>query len=116
MPYGEGSDVTCSSKPEARYPGRPPASGPKCILHHLLGFAHDRLQMGLVLEALGVDLVDVFRAGGPGRKPAAFGHYLQTPDGSMIAGSLGQLSGDRFARKIRLFYRIRRELLKFRLL
>ena len=37
----------------------------------LLGFGDDGVQVGLVAEALGVDLVDVLGAGGPGGEPAA---------------------------------------------
>jgi len=35
------------------------------IVHHLLGFGHNNIQMRVTLEALGVDLIDVLGAGGP---------------------------------------------------
>ena len=43
--------------------------------------------MRRALEALRVDLVDVFGPGGPGREPAAFRDDFQSADGSLIAGA-----------------------------
>ena len=40
------------------------------VVHDLLRLFHDRVQVRLALEALSVNLVDVFGAGGPGGKPA----------------------------------------------
>ncbi len=62
--------------------------------------------MDLALEALSVDLVDVLRAGGPSRKPAAGCYDFQAANGSMIARSVGQLGGNRLVRQIRLLYRV----------
>src|SRR5262245_7203840 len=61
------------------------------VVHDSLGLAHNGIQVGLVLEALRVDLVDVFRAGGPGREPAAGGHHLQAADRGVVARGAGQL-------------------------
>ncbi len=57
--------------------------------------------MLLSLEALGVDLVDVLRAGGSGCKPAVLGDDLDTADGSVVAGRAGQNGRDRLARELR---------------
>src|SRR5271154_7279324 len=57
------------------------------IVNHLLGFAHDGVQMRLTLEALSVDLVNVL---GPRRtrgKPTIGRNNLQSADGSAIARS-----------------------------
>ncbi len=67
------------------------------VVHNLLGLAYDSVQMRLVLEAFRVDLVDVFRARGPGRKPAASGHHLQAADWGVVARGAGQLGGDRLS-------------------
>ena len=48
------------------------------IVHHLLGFGHNNIQMRVTLEALGVDLIDVLGAGGPNAKPAALCLDFQT--------------------------------------
>src|ERR1700675_700851 len=65
----------------------PECSTGKGSVHHRLGFAHDAVQMGLILEALRVDLVDVFRAGGAGGEPAARRHDFQAADRRVIARS-----------------------------
>ena len=67
-----------------------------------LRLAHDGVQVGLVLETLGVDLVDVLGAGGPGREPAACGDDLQAADRRVVARGAGQLGGDRLAGQLRL--------------
>ena len=43
----------------------------------------------LSLEALRVDLVDVLRAGGPGREPAVRGHDFQSADRRVVARARG---------------------------
>ena len=55
--------------------------------------------MSFVLEALGINLVDVFGAGRTGRKPAAAGYDFEAPDGCVVAGSASQLRGNRLASK-----------------
>ena len=52
-----------------------------------LGLLHDGLEVGGSLEALGIDFVDVFGAGGPGGEPAVGGDHLQAADGSVVARS-----------------------------
>ena len=50
-------------------------------------------------ETLGVDLVDVFRAGRPRGEPAVFRHDLQPAEVRAIARRLGELGRDLFARE-----------------
>src|SRR5215813_9359385 len=69
--------------------------------------------MCLTLEAFRVDLVDVLRAGGPGRKPAAGGYDFQPANRSLIAWGTGQFGGNWLACQIRFPHRIGRELLQF---
>ena len=57
----------------------------KSVVYHLLRLAYDFMEMRRALEALRVDLVDVFGAGGPRREPAVFRHNFQSADGSLIA-------------------------------
>src|ERR1700733_8061261 len=120
MPYGEGSDVICNNTPEARYPGGnggTPAAPPllltaqptQSVVHYFFRLTHDGTEMRCALEALRIDLVDVFGAGGPGREPAVFGHDLQSANRSLIAWCLGQLGCNRLARQFRLFDRVGRE-------
>ena len=54
-------------------------------VHDLLGLANDPLEVRLVPEALRVDLVDVLRARGTRREPAARRHDLQAADGGTVA-------------------------------
>src|SRR6266487_1260331 len=68
--------------------------------------------MRLALKTLGIYLVDVLRAGGPRREPAALCHHFQAADGSIVARSSGQLGADRLARKVGLLYRFRCEFLQ----
>ena len=51
------------------------ASGER-VVDDLLRFFHDGIQMRLIAEALGIDFVDVFGAGRPGREPARLGNDL----------------------------------------
>jgi len=44
------------------------------VAHDCLRFIDDGIQVGLILEALRVNLIDVFRAGWTRRKPAAASH------------------------------------------
>ena len=45
-----------------------------------LGLGDDGIQVGLVAEALGVDLVDILGAGGTRGEPAGFGNDLEAAD------------------------------------
>ena len=45
------------------------------------------LQVRWVAEALGIDLVDVLRAGGPGGEPAVLGDDFQAADGALLPGA-----------------------------
>ncbi len=53
--------------------------------------------MFLALEAFHVDLVNGLGAGGARREPAVLGYNLQTADGGVVAGRLGQLGDDGLA-------------------
>src|SRR5262245_52024548 len=68
--------------------------------HDPLCLADDRVQVGLVLEALGVELVDVLGAGRPGREPATGRHDLQPADRGVVARGAGELRADRVARQL----------------
>src|SRR5262245_12441517 len=97
MPSAAGSlDACCRSWSSSRLPANW-AGTVQGVAHDLLRLAHDGVEVGLVLEALRVDLVDVFRAGRPGREPATGGHDLQAADRGVIARGTGQLGQDRFA-------------------
>ena len=67
--------------------------------HQRLRFALDLAQVGLAVEAFGVDLVDVFGAGGPRGEPAILRRHLQPADGRVVAGRFGQDRSDRLARQ-----------------
>ena len=56
--------------------------------------------MGLALETLGVDLINVLGAGGPRCKPTALRHNFQAADWSIVARGFGQLGGDWLARQV----------------
>src|SRR5262245_4998178 len=64
------------------------------VVHDPPGFIDNPVQMCLVLEALGVDLVNVLCAGRTGSKPAAGCHDLQAPNRSVVARGAGQLGRD----------------------
>ena len=51
----------------------------------------------LAFEGFGVDLVDVFGAGGAGGEPAVFGCDFEAADGGVVAGGFGEDGGDGFA-------------------
>src|SRR6516162_11291691 len=82
------------------------------VVHDSPRFGDNAVQMGLVLEALGVDFVDVFGAGRTGRKPATCRHNFQTPDRSVVARSAGQLGGDRLPGQLRLLDSFGRQFLQ----
>ncbi len=70
------------------------------IVHHLLRLAQNRVQMGLALETLGVDLINVLGAGGSRCKPTALRHNFQAADWGIVARGFGQLGGDWLACQI----------------
>ncbi len=73
-----------------------------CILHDLPCVAQQGLQVLLVAEAFGVDLIDGLRAGRPCCEPAVCRDDLQTADRRVVPGSPRQLLGDRFAGQTRM--------------
>src|SRR5271166_4210949 len=79
------------------------------VVHDLLRFGHDALQMLFVTKTLRVNLVDVFRAGWTGREPAAGRDDLQPADGSAVTWSPGQFGQDRFSRQFRFLNRFGRK-------
>src|ERR1700683_51040 len=78
-------------------------------VHHFLGFPQNRAEMGLALETLGVDLINVLGTGGARCNPTALRHTFQAADWGIVARSFGQLGGDRLARQLRLLYCVRGE-------
>jgi hypothetical protein len=70
------------------------------VIHHLLRLAKDRVQMGLALETLGVDLINVLGTGGSSCKPTARRHNFQAADWGIVARGFGQLGGDWLARQV----------------
>ena len=56
--------------------------------------------MGFAEEGLGVDLVDVFGAGGAGGEPAVFRGDLEAADGGVVAGGFGEDGRDGFAGEV----------------
>src|SRR5437868_12390723 len=92
--------------------GSLPAPGTQRRVDHLLCFTDDRTQMGLALEALGVNFVNVFRAGRTGCKPATLCNNLQSADGSLVSGRFRQLGADRLACQLRLLHGVRRQTLQ----
>src|SRR5271156_2146384 len=68
--------------------------------------------MRFILEALRVNLVDIFRAGWTRGKPAAAGHDFQSTDLGVVAGSASQFGGDRLTSQARLLHRFWRKLLQ----
>src|ERR1700688_5073679 len=68
--------------------------------------------MSLTLEAFRINLVDIFRAGGPSCKPTTFRYNLQPANRSLIAGGPGKLGGDGLACQVRSLDGVRRESLE----
>src|SRR5580704_1188771 len=68
--------------------------------------------MRLTLEAFRVNLVDIFGAGGPSRKPTSFCYDLQPANRSLIARGPGKLGGDGLACQVRSLDGVRRESLE----
>src|SRR5262249_52317781 len=68
--------------------------------HDLVGLGDDAVQVDLVAETLGVNLVDVLGAGGPRGKPTTPGNDLEPANCRVISGSAGQLGRDRLAGEV----------------
>src|ERR1700719_3812904 len=122
MPYREGSDVTCSNMPAARYPAgnsgaltglwsklMPAFRGLQRAINDLARFAQNGVQMSLAMEALRVNLVDVFRTRWPGCKPAAGRHHFYPTDWRVIPGSACKFVDDRLTGEVRFRDGVRRE-------
>src|SRR6516165_11278126 len=77
--------------------GARPGSTSHSVVYDCLRLGHKAIQVGLVLEALRVDLVDVLGARRPGREPAAAGHDFQAPDWGVVPGGTRQFGRDRLA-------------------
>ncbi len=54
------------------------------------------------LEAFGIHLVNVLRAGGTGGEPAVLGDDLESANGSVVLGRAGELGDDLVARELLL--------------
>src|SRR5271170_1594467 len=72
--------------------------------------------MRAALEALRVNLADIFCSGRPRREPSALTHYFKSTDGRTIARCLRQFAHNRLASQVGLFYIGWRKLQEFRLL
>jgi len=68
--------------------------------------------MCLILEALCVNLINIFRARWTCGKPAAAGNDFQSTNLGVVAGCASQLGSDRLAGQARLLYRFGRKLLQ----
>src|ERR1700691_1096661 len=76
------------------------------IIHHLLSFTKNRIQMALAFETLRVDLINIFGTGRSRRKPTALRHNSQSADWGIVARGFGQLGSDRLARQVSFLYRV----------
>ena len=92
------------------------ARGLQGLVHDLLGLSHNRGEMCRILEALGVDLVDVLRARGTGREPTTVGDNLEAADRCIVPRGRRELLPDWFASQLRGLDRVRREFAEPRLL
>ena len=72
--------------------------------------------MLLVLEALRVDLVYVFRSGGSSRNPAAGGHDFQPAYRGIVSRSAGELGENGFVTQVRFLDGLGRQLQQLRFL
>ena len=68
----------------------------RCV-DDLLSLGEDCLQMLFVVEALGINLVDILGARRARGEPAVLGDDFQTSDGRLVAGRVRQRREDRLA-------------------
>ncbi len=94
-PGARGAPPTCDQS--VRQHCEMPTS---CVLHDLPCVAQESLQVLLVAEAFGVDLVDGLCAGRACCEPAIGCNDLQAVDRRIVPGCPRQLLGDRFAGQI----------------
>src|SRR5689334_23115314 len=78
------------------------------LVHHRLRLADNRVEMRLVLEAFGVELVDGLGPGGPRREPTAPGDDFNAVDRGIVAGCMAELGENRLAGQRRRPDRLRR--------
>src|SRR5262245_56894600 len=86
-------------------------ANPRCrcsegIVHDLLGFTQDRVQVVLILKTLRINFVDILGAGGAGGEPTAVGYYLGTPDRCAIPRGRREFGCDRLAGEVGSFNRV----------
>src|ERR1700685_2434908 len=67
---------------------------------HALRFLLNPLQLLMAAKTLGVNLVNIFRAGGTGSEPAVLRDHLNASDGIAIARSRGKYALDSLAREL----------------
>src|SRR5450432_3126862 len=84
--------------------------------HDFPGLIEDGIEMRGALEALGVDLVDVLRAGWPRGKPAIFCDDLEAANDGVVGRRARKLVQDRLSGKFLRAHRFGRQLLQQRLL
>src|SRR5215813_4421651 len=88
----------------------------QCFVHDFLSFADDRIQVGLILEALRINLVNVLGARWPGCKPTVVGYNLKAADRRAVTRGASQFISDRLTRKVRSGNCFRRQFFETRLL
>src|SRR5581483_7912722 len=76
----------------------------KSVVDDGLGFLQDAAQMLRSPEALGIDLVNVFRPGRTRREPSALGYDLQPVDGSAVTRRVSEDCLNLFARQFGEFH------------
>ena len=68
--------------------------------HNHLRFGLDFLKMLLPLEALGIELVDVFRPGRSGCEPSVLGDDLESADRRLVGRRVREFGSDWLTRKL----------------
>src|SRR4051812_3986335 len=86
------------------------------MVHNLLSFAHDSLQVVLILKTLRIDLVDILGAGGSGGEPTIGSHYLKAADRRTVTWGRSQFGRDRLAGELRSCDHLGRQFFQSRLL
>ena len=76
-----------------------------CVFEHasygVLGLLLDLPQVTFTAEALGIDLVNILRAGRPRGKPSVLGNHLNSTERKTVPRSGGKLRADWLAGKFR---------------
>src|SRR4051794_30159647 len=76
--------ISCN---RVRLPARNRCLSPECVVDRRLRILPNLPQMSLAAKALGINLVHIFRAGGPRREPSVLGDDLDAAKRLAVAGS-----------------------------